>query len=186
MAIKDIKDKITSARKQSSGLENEGFRLVANKTIAKGSSSWIDEQGRLHMKEIVPTGAPGFVQQALAPSMTGTKTELEYAHNTKVYEREMETPGTNGVIKEREVIIEQSPSIGGGEVSPAAYGPAGDVSYAPAGSLPVSAPAEPQGPSALQVLKNFVDVQANYLKWTIAGLIIVAVAVGILYGKVFA
>jgi hypothetical protein len=45
-------------------------------------------------------------------------------------------------------------------------------------------PVQP-GPSGLQVLKNFVDKQADLLKWTMIGLGVTAVAVGILYGRIF-
>ena len=166
-------------KKTSSDLEDQGFKLRANKTIAKGSSSWQDSSGRMHFKEIVPTGSPDFVKKSLGASNNGEKTELEFAHNTKVWEREIESPDTKGVIKEREVIVEQSTNVGDGDdIAPDNSGN-GDV-YSDTTSVP-----ESTGPSALQVLKNFVDKLYDYQRWTIAGLIITAVAVGVIYGIVY-
>ena len=96
-------------------LKSEGWNKVSHKVIAKGSSSWLDEQGRLHFKEVVPTGSASFVKKALAPKNNGEKSELEFAHTTDVYEKEVEIPGTEGVIKEREVMVCQSHSIGDDE-----------------------------------------------------------------------
>ena len=165
----------------SSDLEADGFKLVANKTIAKGSQGWQDDKGRLHFKEVVPTGSPKDVKAALAASFPGGKAETEYAHNTKVWEREIESPGTNGLIKEREVVVEQSYDTGEGDapVSAPTSGPAYSKES-------VSAPPEnTPGPSPLQILKNMIDNTDKWLRLFAIGLGITAVAVAILYGKLF-
>ena len=165
-----------SVGSNSSDMESQGFTLVANKTIAKGSSSWLDSNGRMHFKEIVPTGTPEFVKRSLGANNSGEQSELEFAHNTKVWEREIETPGTNGIIKNREVVIEQDLSVGDSAPTPAS-------SFIPSDSIE---PISENAPSGLQVLKNFVDKQADYLKWIAIGLAVVAVATGVLYGIVLA
>lgn len=183
-------------RVKDESLESNGFRMVANKTIAKGSSSWVDSQGRLHFKEVVPTGTPEKVKQELAASSQGEKTELEFAHNTKVYEREIIEPGTNGVIKEREVVVVQESSVGDGyRQLPVSSAPTTQVTnYAitptpPAQTTQPPAAPQPSGPSPLQVLKNFVDKQADYLKSTMIavgiGFVVLALLLGITMGKAF-
>lgn len=184
-------------------LESNGFRMVANKTIAKGSSSWVDTQGRLHFREVVPTGTPEKVKQVLSASKQGEKTELEFAHNTKVYEREIEEPNTNGVIKEREIVVVQEDSVGDGGQSPTPSEPTTHVTnYDVAPTIPEPRP-QPEKPTVstyqpsmpsneltpLQVLKNFVDKQADYLKWTMigtgVGFTVLALALGVTIGKAF-
>lgn len=163
----------------SSDLEADGFKLVANKTIAKGSQSWLDNSGRLHFKEVVPTGSPKDVKAALAASFPGGKAETEFAHNTKVWERELESPGTNGLIKEREVVVEQSHDTGEGD-TPVAM-PSGPAYTKESVSAPESSP----GPSPLQILKNMIDNHDKWLRLLAIGLGVTAVAVAILYGKLF-
>lgn len=180
-------------RVKDESLESNGFRMVANKTIAKGSSSWVDTQGRLHFKEVVPTGTPDKVKQELAASSQGERTELEFAHNTKVYEREIIEPGTNGVIKEREVVIVQESSVGDGKqvfTSPAPITHVTNYDVAPAVPGPSVQPSVPSNEiTPLQVLKNFVDNQADYLKWTMisfgVGFVVLALLLGATIGKTF-
>jgi len=91
-------------------LVNQGYKLKSQKSIAKITRSWQDKDG-LHFKEEVQAGTPQSVKESIAPKNNGERDHLEYAHTTKVFEKIVEKPNTDGTLKERETVIVQSHSL---------------------------------------------------------------------------
>jgi len=95
---------------ENNRLINQGYKLVGQKSIAKITRSWQDKDG-LHFKEEVQAGTPQSVKESIAPKNNGERDHLEYAHTTKVFEKIVEKPNTDGTLKERETVIVQSHSL---------------------------------------------------------------------------
>ena len=169
------------ARKESSSnMESQGYKLVSNKTITKSTNSWMDKDG-LHFKEAVHTGNPDFVKKNLATTNNGEKSELEFAHNTKVWEKETIAPGTSGTIKEREVVVQQGHNVGdGGETTPDTSD--NGETYRSSEQIPTSTASEPSG---LQVVKNMVDKAYDNIRWIWTVLVIIGLALGIVGAVAF-
>lgn len=149
--------------------EEGEWKLSSSKTFAKGTKSWLDEDGALHFKHTVATGSPEEVKKIFGSMKNGEKSEMETSHNVEVYEREVLSPNTHGTIKEKEFKVIQKDDIGDGE-APTATGVNDEV---------------PQDLSPLGVLKNFVDNLAQEVRqhknWLIGlGIGLGAVAVGLI------
>jgi hypothetical protein len=116
------------------------------------------------------TGDEETCKQAMTPTRAGEKVEMTHAHTIDLSAREEKQVTTNGVIKKRIVKEEQYDGLGDDK-------PVGSSTYE--NKRRTESIEDPEKPSALQVLKNFVDKIADQVKVHGSWLIILGIGVGL-------